>query len=312
MVILPPALQRAHIRILLFFKIILSAFVLALAVPASAQARSPQQVADELLAADRAFAAAAANVDSLTAISAQFHVDVVMPLPNGAFARGREAAVAALRANPFNSASRADWTPIRVGIAADGQHGFTLGFMSLRGNDGSIRLAKYMAYWARTAQGWRAVAYKRAPRAEGEVSSAMLPPSLPAQLVRPATDRQALEALRAGLRRAEQAFSDEAQRIGLGAAFRANGSEDATNFGNTPGFTIGARAIGDSIGGDAPPSPVSWGADDAIVASSGDLGITFGLIRPNGPVPEGRPAASPFFTIWRRSGPNGRWLYIAE
>ena len=288
----------------------------ALANPVVAVAQttpsSPQAVVDDLIAADRAFSAAAANVDTLTAISAFLHDDVIMPLPNGSFARGRTAAIEALRGNPFNTSSRAQWTPVRGGISADGLHGFTLGFMTINGQDGSTRLAKYMTYWVRTSDGWRAAAYKRAPRPEGEVSTALLPPSIPARLVASSADPETLRGLRDGLRQAEQAFSDEAQRIGIGPAFRRNGSPDATNFGNTAGFTIGADAIGTGLGSEAPPSSVSWGADEAIVAASGDLGITFGLIRPNGPVPEGRPAAAPFFTIWRRASPQDPWRYIAE
>jgi hypothetical protein len=56
---------------------------------------------------------------------------------------------------------------------------------------------------------------------------------------------------------------------------------------------------------------VSWSADRAIVASSGDLGVTFGFIRPNAGRPEGA-GATPFFTIWRRADVNDRWRYIAE
>jgi len=285
-------------------------------LPASVWAQpvavSPQSVVDSLIAADRAFSAAAANVDTLTAISAFLHDDVVMPLPNGSFARGRAAVVEALRSNPFNTSSRAQWAPVRGGVSADGRHGFTFGFMTTRGQDGSTRQSKYLAYWVRTPDGWRAAAYKRAPRPEGEVSMAMMAPALPARIIAADADAETVRALRDGLRQAEQAFSDEAQRIGLGAAFRRNGSDDAMNMGATPGFTIGAEAIGTAIGGDSPPSPVTWGADDALVAASGDLGVTFGVIRPNGPVPEGRPAAMPFFTIWRRAGPQDRWLYVAE
>lgn len=279
--------------------------------PAATAARSPQQVADELLAADRAFAAAAANVDAVAGISAQFHEEVVMPLPNGTFARGRAAAIEALRGNPINLTARVEWAPVRVGVSADGQHGFTFGFITTRTSDGGARPGKYLAYWVRTPQGWRAAAYKRAPRPEGAVSTALMAPILPGRLVAPVTDPAILRAQRERLRAAEQAFSDEAQRVGLGPAFRDNGSDEAVNLGAEAGFVFGAQAIGGQVGG-RPPSPVNWGADDALVASSDDLGVTFGLIRPNGPVPEGRPAASPFFTIWRRAGPNQRWLYIAE
>ena len=297
---------------------------LALAVPqagpaAASQAQSPvaaaasaQQLVDEILATDRAFAAAAAGSDTATAISAMFHDQVIMPVADGRFARGREAAIGALRANPFNSASKAEWTPVRGGVSADGDHGFTFGYMTLRGEDGSVRLAKYLTYWLRTPQGWRAAAYKRMGRPEGEVSLALMPPSLPAQLLAPNDDSSVVAGHRRTLIAAEQAFSDEAQRIGIGPAFRRNGRDDAVNGGGEAGFTIGAEAISRAVGDGSATSPVSWGADDALVASSGDLGITFGVIRPNGPPPEGRPAASVFFTIWRRESPDEPWRYVAE
>ena len=241
-----------------------------------------------------------------------FHDDVIMPIPGGSFARGRAAAIEAMRANPFNRASRVEWAPIRGGVSADGRHGFTFGFMTQLGTNGDTRLAKYLAYWVRTSRGWLVAAYKRAPRPEGAVSLAVIPPALPSRFVAPNRDPRRVRALRDGLRQAERAFSDEARQIGLGAAFRRNGSDDAMNMGEGAGFTFGANNIGAAIGGDAPPSPVHWSADDALVASSGDLGVTFGLIRRNGPPVEGRPAASSFFTIWRRARPEDPWRYIAE
>jgi len=284
-----------------------------LASPAQAQSGvTAQQVVDEILATDRAFAAAAADLDTVSALSAMYHDDIIVPLPDGAFARGKAAAVEALRSNPFNTASKAQWTPIRGGVSADGQHGFTLGYMTLTGNDGSTRLAKYLTYWVRTPQGWRAAAYKRMIRPEGAVSMEVMPPSLPARIVTPAADGGTVAGYRESLIAAEQAFSDEAQRIGIGPAFRRNGRDDAVNVGGEASFAVGAENISRFVGDGSTTSPVSWGADDALVAASGDLGITFGVIRPNGPPPEGRPAASSFFTIWRRDGIEDRWRYIAE
>ena len=79
-------------------------------------------------------------------------------------------------------------------------------------------------------------------------------------------------------------------------------------------FVIGNVLIGRNIGEGSPTdsSPVFWSADEAIVASSGDLGVTFGLIRsqaqPGAAGPP--PPPQPFFTIWRKV--NGVWKYIAE
>lgn len=279
--------------------------------PAAVARQSPAAAVEALLAADRAFAAASAGTDVATALSAMLDRDVVMPIPGPAgFARGREAAVAALRANPSNLTARAEWAPVRGGVSADGQHGFTLGYMTIRQQDGTVRLAKYLAYWVWRPEGWRAAVYKRMPRPEGEVSTAMMPPALPSRLVAPRSGAALIRRHAHSLDLAERAFSDEAQRIGVGPAFQRWGSADATNAGNGPAFTVGAEAIGRDQGG--PPATVNWAPEGVLVASSGDLGVTWGWIRSNGPPAEGRPARVPFFTIWRRPSPAAPWRYVAE
>jgi len=252
-------------------------------------------------------------VDSLSAIFAE---DVVMPTPPTAFARGRIAAIAALKANPDNLNSRVEWAPIRGGISADGQHGFTFGYMTLLRPDGTRVPIKYVAYWIKQAQGWRVAVYKRVRAAEGKVSRAMMPPALPPRMIAPATHPAILAGYTRELDQAERDFSDEAQRIGIGPAFAKHGSADAVNVGppTSPGFVVSAEEIGKSIGSGSPGpgSPVSWRPDDVIVASSGDLGVTFGMIRTNGEVRPDQPGAVPFITIWRRLTTSDPWRYVAE
>ena len=81
----------------------------ASASAATAQARSHQAVVDELLAADRAYSKASAEVDLVAGLTAMFDDDTVMPAPGG-FVRGLAAIAAALRSNPANAGSRATWT----------------------------------------------------------------------------------------------------------------------------------------------------------------------------------------------------------
>ena len=131
----------------------------------------------------------------------------------------------------------------------------------------------------------------------------------------PSSESATISQHEASLAAAEKAFSDEAQKIGLGAAFAKHGREDAVNMGGpkTVGFVRGAAAIGREVGEGSPTdrSEVEWSADRVLVASSGDLGITFGMIRFHKP-PEGQPTAVPFFTIWRRDDSSRSWRYIAE
>ena len=278
--------------------------------------RTPQQAVEELLSADRAFAKASAETDLASGISAMFADNVAMPIPGSQFARGKEAARAALQANPDNAGARAEWSPIRGGISADGQHGFTFGYMTVTKKDGTRLPVKYVAYWVRQPAGWRVAVYKRVRAAESPTAPQMMPPSLPARLVPATTDPAAIEEFRRSLDAAERGFSDEAQKIGLGAAFAKHGHADAVNVGPPvqPEFVKGAEAIGKVVsnGLTSTDPGLSWAPQHVIVASSGDLGVTAGMIQPKAG-PDGKlPPAIPFITVWRRATPQNAWRYIAE
>ena len=283
------------------------------AAPHAAVSRraTPQAALDQLLAADRAFSSAAARSGGVSAFGEMFAPDVIMfAVPVPGIAHGRDEALATLTRALGGTAGHSEWTPIRGGLSADGQQGFTFGYMTTREEGQPTRYAKYLSYWVLRPEGWRVALFKRVPRQEGEVSTALMAPALPHRLVPVRRNARALEAAEAALAARERAFSDESQRIGLGPAFVAFGSEDAVNVGGGPAFTIGNRAIGESQG--TGPSPLVWSPDGALVSSSGDLGVTWGMLRRTGPTPPGRLARIPWFTIWRRAGPSAPWLYVAE
>jgi hypothetical protein len=289
---------------------------LSLVTVAAASLEQNSDVRDavnQLLEVDRGFSASGADRPVIESIPRMFAADVVVPAPGNRFAEGRDRAIEAMRANPDNLAARATWTPIRGGISMDGQHGFTFGYMTLRRPDNTTVPLKYLAYWTRQHEGWRIAAYKRRGRAAGDVSLEMLPPSLPSRIV-PTTAAASTDMVE-GLKRTEAEFSAEAQKIGIGPAFAKYGSDDAMNMGgpNDAAFVIGAQAISRSVGAGSPAasSPVSWGADRAIVSPRGDLGVTFGMIRSNDPAKAGEPGA-PFFTVWHRADLSAPWRYIAE
>lgn len=277
---------------------------------APAEVPTPQAVVDELLAADRAFARSSEKAELVEGLSAMFDADTVMPAPGG-FVRGKDAIVAALKSNPANAGSRAAWTPVRGGIAADGKHGFTIGFMTITADGKPSRKAKYISYWIKRPAGWKVAVYKRVPQPDGEFSTALMAPSLPARELAPATDSQTLAAWKSSLDQAERSFSDESRVIGLGPAFVKYGSPDATNIGAGAGFTVGNTAIGADVAAFNGP-PIKWEPDDVIVSTTGDLGITWGYIRPLEPAKNGQPSGGPYTTIWRRAGPDQPWRYIAE
>ncbi len=300
-----------------FMALVVAATVLPPLEHSSAQPVTPLSAVQELLNTDRDFSQRSGSTTVVKGIAPMLADNVIMPLPGGVFAEGKNGVITALSKNPLNERASITWTPVRAGISADGQHGFTMGYMTMRVPDTTDVPMKYLAYGVKTPQGWRVAGYKRAQRAAGEVSTAMLPPALPAKIVPVSTDAAAIAAFGKSVADAEKGFSDESQTIGLPAAFSKHGSDDAMHLGGpqAASFVVSAKAIGKSMDDGSPPapSPVSWAADKAVlVSSSGDLGVTFGIIRTNAPDANGNYGKYAFFTVWRRPTAADRWLYIAE
>jgi hypothetical protein len=279
--------------------------------PASRAARdTPTDVVQSLLMADRAYGAVQ-GADLLAAVTPMLSDRVMMPRPGGGFAIGRTEVLQVLAAAPGAKTAHVTWFPVRGGISADGVHGFTFGYMTQRSDSTRVPL-KYLAYWVRENGVWRVLAYRRGRAAGPAIDTTMMTPALPARMMAVRTEPILAAQLRQELMRAESAFSARAQAIGLGNAFAEFGSADAVNMGGPQAaqFVVGAANIAQSVGGgDMTSSPVTWGADTAIVASSGDLGVTFGVIRARDATGG---AGTPFFTIWRRATSRAPWRYIAE
>lgn len=283
--------------------------LLLAAAPAAAKV-DPSAAVEQLLATDRAFSDQAASAaDPVAGLTPMLDAEAVMPYPGKGLLTGRDAVITALRDNPGFKEGQAGWSPVRGGISADGTHGFTFGFLTISGGDPARRERKYLAYWIKRPEGWRVLAYRQLVKDAGEASKAMIAPSLPESGLDPTIDPVANAANNQSLAAAEKAFSDRAQTVGLKAAFREYGREDAMNMWGSPGFRIGPEAIAEGFKNETGPAKIHWRTEKSFVASSGDLGISIGTISPNDPK-EG--AAFPFFTVWRRDAPDQPWRYIAE
>jgi ketosteroid isomerase-like protein len=283
-------------------------------VTASAQS-TPRAVADELLAADRAFAAAAKDQDIIPGLSSMFAPDVIATIGTN-IVSGASKVVETLKANPLNTGGSIEWTPARVSVSGDGRHGFTAGVMTVHRADQSTQPLKYLAYWEKRTDGWRVRVYKRGvakqPAPAIEVSYV-----LPERIAAASADAGAIERYRESLADAERSFARDAQTMGIGPAFKQYGHPEAINLGgpNVATFLLGNDQISEGVGSGAPAgsSPVNWGPEKTIVAASGDFGVTIGYIVPNKPGPDGKtPPNQPFFTIWTRNSTSAPWKYIAE
>lgn len=292
-------------------RIMIRTILLALALiaaPALAKPADSNIAVAELLAADRAFSAQAEKgPDPVAGLGAMFDAEVVMPSPKG-HAIGREPVLALFRENPSYKEGKVSWAPIRGGISADGTQGFTYGFLSLTGGDPARRERKYLAYWIKRPAGWRVVAYRQQVREAGEVSKEMLSPSLPPFAAEAVADPAIIASHQASVAAAEKSFSDNAQTVGLKKAFRDYGREDAMNMYGGAGFAVGLDAVTAGFK-EGEPTTIHWGTERSFAASSGDLAVSIGTIRPHDP--KAGPGF-PFFTIWRRDGPGQPWRYVAE
>src|SRR3954470_1448221 len=106
--------------------------VLFLLLAGPATARSARANIESLLAADRAFSAAAAHAPSAAdGLAAMFDAEIIAPFPGQGLVTGRDAVVAGFRAVPGFGDPGIGWAPIRGGISADGSQGFTFGFLTL-------------------------------------------------------------------------------------------------------------------------------------------------------------------------------------
>lgn len=287
---------------------------------AAAGEATPAQTALDVLRADRDFARRVSAASFPEALRAGFLPGVMMPVPPTRIVAGVDSVLAAFASSP-DAGGRMTWTPVRAGVSGDGTHAYTVGMGSVRRTDGTRSQFKYLSYWIREGEGWRVAAWRRRPVDTNVVlDSTMLTPLLPARALAAAEAAGAardVAAHRKSLMAAEQGFSDLAQRIGVGAAFAEMGDEQAVNVGPSSlgRFVLGPRAIALAVSGNQPltaPSAITWNADTALVAPSGDLGITFGVIRPKQPPADNPNAGASFFTIWRRSSPKAPWRYVAE
>ena len=277
---------------------------------------APLAAVTTLLDIDRAFSKTSSDLSMRSALDAMFADGVIAPWQRGEIVKGKAAVIRAVLQSP-DSVAKLSWAPIRGGVSADGLHGFTFGYLAAVYPDGRLTHSKYMAYWVREPRGWRVAAWKRGKIDAAPLASVPQSPSLPPRLQKATTNSNVIARHYRSLINAEAGFSLLARRVGLFRAFAVTGSDDAVLMGgpDDPQFVVGSANIARTVApvkGDQ-PATVTWSADTALVASSGDLGITFGVIRPKVSQHPGTPSSgAAFFTIWRRRSPAAPWRYIAE
>jgi ketosteroid isomerase-like protein len=269
---------------------------------------------DELLAADRAFAAASAASNVVDALPAMLTPDALFVF-GPQYLVGAAAVHDALAANPANLATVQRWDPVRADVSSDGTVGYTSGYIELLLPSGAVVPGKYLAFWRRDAAGvWKVAAYKRGGRPAGPVS--LVPPagfetpdSRHERYV-PNTDPAST---RAAVMAVDQSFSDLASAIGTGEAFARFVAPDGAGFGGFAPFSYGAAELAASYGPYVAGALV-WSPEAGEAAASGDFAFTSGGFQVRDPGPGGTwtvIGAGKYLTIWRRQ-PNGPWRFVMD
>lgn len=221
---------------------------------------------------------------------------------------GPAATRAFLERDSLNGKSRALVVIVRLDVSADGNDGYSYGYLDVIRPNGDTLPGAFKAYWRRGRDGqWRTLCFGRGRRAPGPLTQ------LPDSLTPRATEykswpmRDTVEAW-ASLRATEVAFSDSSA-TSIMAAFMSFAAPDAGKIDGS-GYVFGREAIGREY---LTPPPgfagIAWHAERGTVAGSNDLGFNFGPVTErNG---ASRPSSGGFFTIWRRQ-PNGEWKYLVD
>lgn len=280
---------------------------------AAAQARGDSWRVDlkaeraALAAADRAFDQATETRGLVDGFTAWFADGAAFLPPRSNLIRGRAAMQEYLRASPLFGSLR--WENVRTDVSADGRSGYTLGFGTATGRDGSTVHARLITFWRKQENGsWKVEANVPALSPEA-------PRPVPAGFGTPQDDGVAGTAPRLGQAAAAQAVQQADRDFAAMSAARSPHDAFVAFVAPTGlvmgGPEYGAGEIGTAFEGGG--GTLEWGPIAGGAAASGDLGYTIGYAVRRPPQADGnmRTSYSKYLTIWQRQ-PGGAWRYVAD
>lgn len=203
------------------------------------------------------------------------------------------------------------WWPVYVEVAASGDLGYTTGPYVLRetgpGQRGETQNGYYLTVWRRQADGaWKVVADLGAttpPPAGSDAAGAGVEHGrIGGGAPGGQGSAERAEAAQHALLAADRGFGGDATVHGARAAYMAVIADEARFYRDGAPPAVGREAVGRLLGAYAQRS-TSWEPTAAVVASSGDLGYTYGKTAVMGPGRPGR-IRQPglYFRVWERQG----------
>ncbi len=204
------------------------------------------------------------------------------------------------------------WQPVRAEVSRGRTSGYTYGYTIVgRGvEEASLRVDRYIAFWRKTAAGWRIAGYAET---YGSPPTTLTLPAgaadgMLADVAMSAT-RDPVDPLRA----ADVAFARDAGGLGAGEAFGRYAAPDAQMFSAAGEFITGPDAITASFGPSSASSSFTWRPVYGEIAASGDLGFTVGNAVVTVERQDGAPLVrySKYLTVWKRQR-DGVWKYVVD
>ncbi|HEX8241683.1 MAG TPA: DUF4440 domain-containing protein [Allosphingosinicella sp.] len=267
-------------------------FALAAVAAVSPATAAPRADVAEVVAAERAFAAAA-RTDGVNAAFVRFSAPDAL-----VFQPGPTSAKAALAAHPIPPIAL-NWWPAYAGIAASGDLGFTTGPYEIGAGE-KRRHGWYFTVWKRQADGsWRWVLDHGPPTREAAAFGrdgpvAALAPG------RPSHKHHAFGSLRAAEAHLAAALAADAR-----SAFPRFLAADGRLMRVGPQPAVGAGAWAPILA--AGPERIDAAPLGGAVSEAGDLAYTYGTARW---LKDGAEARGHYVRIWQRR--EGGWTLIVD
>ncbi|HKI03164.1 MAG TPA: DUF4440 domain-containing protein [Thermoanaerobaculia bacterium] len=262
-----------------------------------------QAALDAMVATEHAFAKIAAEKGTREAFLAYLADDSVLFGPD--LTSGKE-----LWKNRPDSPAFLSWYPILAEVSLAGDLGYDTGPWELRAkgkDDPQVAYGYFVTVWRKQRDGsWKAMMDVGTPNQKpASPITPAIAPAKPAKVEAAALPKVDVGAERSALLAADRALASAAEAKGQAAAYKGILADDARlhRVGQQP--VLGREAIGAVLAEDT--APITWAPAGSVVARSGDLGYTFGLVKRRGNGPDSPWVDSDnYVRIWKKQA-DGSW-----
>jgi ketosteroid isomerase-like protein len=278
--------------------------------PAFAATIDRQAALDAVVAAERAFARAAAEKGFKASFLEYLADDALMMMPTPRPAKE------SLRGQPESPMSLS-WYPVHADVSRAGDLGYTTGPFERRAagpDDPNVGHGFYVSVWRKQPDGSFRVVFdlgtlNEAPARPFEPA---IPPARPATVEEGALPKGSAEAALEELLAADRAFAKRAEQ-GTPAAYAEALAPDARYHRHGRFPAVGREAIRAALReGTGGAGPRTWEPTGGGIARSADLGYTYGVTRSRQNGPESPwVEVEAYLRIWKRE-PGGAWKVVLD